>query len=90
MVESDLELLGLVVMENRLKEQTVGVIHQLNKAQVRAIMVTGDNILTALSVARECGIIQPLKRAFIVETGDRKDSPNARTPLLLKQVEHFS
>lgn len=30
-------------------------------------MVTGDNVLTAMSVARECGIIQPRKRTFLVE-----------------------
>lgn len=31
LIECDLTLLGLIVMENRLKPQTVGVIAQLNK-----------------------------------------------------------
>ncbi|VDK47422.1 unnamed protein product [Anisakis simplex] len=89
-VECDLELLGLIVMENRLKRQTVGVIHQLNKAHIRTVMVTGDNLLTALSVARECAIIQPTKRAFILETETsslHKDGccSDKRTPLILKQ-----
>ncbi|KAM3727132.1 putative cation-transporting ATPase W08D2.5 [Dirofilaria immitis] len=88
-MENDLTLLGLVTMENRLKAQTVGVIHQLNKAHIRTVMVTGDNILTALSVARECGIIQPVKKAYIVECGSR-DSPNSRIPLLLKQAASSS
>lgn len=30
-IESDLTMLGLVVMENRVKKQTVGVINQLNR-----------------------------------------------------------
>lgn len=30
-VESDLEMLGLIVMENRLKPQSTGVINQLNR-----------------------------------------------------------
>uniref|UniRef100_A0A914ZET9 Cation-transporting ATPase n=2 Tax=Parascaris univalens TaxID=6257 RepID=A0A914ZET9_PARUN len=86
LVECDLELLGMIVMENRLKRQTVGVIHQLNKARIRTIMVTGDNLLTALSVARECAIIQPSKRAFLVETAPLPEkSANKRTPLILKQ-----
>uniref|UniRef100_A0A9J2P2L3 Cation-transporting P-type ATPase N-terminal domain-containing protein n=1 Tax=Ascaris lumbricoides TaxID=6252 RepID=A0A9J2P2L3_ASCLU len=86
LVECDLELLGMIVMENRLKRQTVGVIHQLNKARIRTIMVTGDNLLTALSVARECAIIQPAKRAFLVETAPLPEkSADKRTPLILKQ-----
>uniref|UniRef100_A0A915Q6N6 Cation-transporting P-type ATPase N-terminal domain-containing protein n=1 Tax=Setaria digitata TaxID=48799 RepID=A0A915Q6N6_9BILA len=88
-VENELTLLGLVTMENRLKSQTVGVIHQLNKAHIRTVMVTGDNILTALSVARECGIIQPIKRAYIVECGNQ-NSPNSRIPLLLRQAASSS
>ncbi|XP_075167305.1 polyamine-transporting ATPase anne boleyn isoform X2 [Haematobia irritans] len=55
--ESDLEFLGFVVLENRLKPDTTDVIGALTKANVRTIMVTGDNILTALSVARDCGIV---------------------------------
>lgn len=39
--ESSLTFLGLVIMENRLKPQTTGVIHMLRDANVRTIMVTG-------------------------------------------------
>lgn len=76
-VECDLELLGVVMLENRLKPQTVGVIHQLKKANIRPIMVTGDNLLTAMSVARECGLLDCHKRAFIVELGEAlgRDGP---------------
>ncbi|VDM39206.1 unnamed protein product [Toxocara canis] len=86
LVECDLQLLGLVAMENRLKRQTVGVIHQLNKARIRTVMVTGDNLLTALSVARECAIIQPTKRAFLVETAPPPEKgASKRVQLILKQ-----
>ncbi|CAG2054722.1 unnamed protein product, partial [Timema podura] len=57
-VEKQLEFLGLVVLENRLKPETKDVISILRKADINVVMITGDNILTALSVARECGIIQ--------------------------------
>ncbi|KAK4878700.1 hypothetical protein RN001_011206 [Aquatica leii] len=56
-IETELSLLGLIVLENRLKAQTIPCIRILNDANIRVIMVTGDNILTALSVARDCGII---------------------------------
>jgi len=39
-------------MENKLKTETVGAIENLNRCQVRTIMATGDNVLTAISVAR--------------------------------------
>ena len=51
-VESDLNFLGLLVMENRLKPETTDVIKKLNHCNVRTCMATGDNILTAISVAR--------------------------------------
>ena len=67
-VESGLTFLGLIVMENRLKPETTGIISQLRNANIRTIMVTGDNMLTALSVARDCGIV-PLGQRVIVAHG---------------------
>ncbi|KAE9550035.1 hypothetical protein FO519_006763 [Halicephalobus sp. NKZ332] len=83
-IETNLTMLGLVVMENRVKKQTLGVINQLNRARIRTVMVTGDNLLTAMSVARECGIIRPNKRAFLIEKTQRIRE-DGRTQLLLRQ-----
>ena len=55
-VEKDLVFLGLIVFENRIKKETKPIIEQLHNAKMRTIMVTGDHIQTALSVARECKI----------------------------------
>lgn len=44
-------------MQNSLKTATMPVIRELKAAEMRSVMVTGDNALTALSVARECGMI---------------------------------
>jgi hypothetical protein len=41
-VESNLMFLGLIVMENRLKPETTGVIGMLSNASIRTIMVTGE------------------------------------------------
>ena len=41
LVEKNLEFLGLVIMENRLKEPTVGVIKRLRDADIHVIMITG-------------------------------------------------
>lgn len=42
--EADLVFLGLVVMENRLKPETSGVLGVLRDAQIRTIMVTGKTL----------------------------------------------
>ncbi|XP_055531150.1 polyamine-transporting ATPase 13A3 [Wyeomyia smithii] len=58
-IECDLEFLGFVILENRLKADTEEVIDSLNAANIRCIMVTGDNLLTAASVAHDCGMVMP-------------------------------
>ncbi|XP_066578487.1 polyamine-transporting ATPase 13A3 isoform X2 [Amia ocellicauda] len=40
-VECDMELLGLVMMQNQLKVQTVPVLSELHRAGIRCVMVTG-------------------------------------------------
>ncbi|TPP56645.1 putative cation-transporting atpase worm [Fasciola gigantica] len=65
-VEQDLLFLGLLVMENRLKPESASVIQVLRNANVRPVMVTGDNMLTAVSVARDCEMIDELDRIVIV------------------------
>ncbi|XP_022780127.1 probable cation-transporting ATPase 13A3 isoform X4 [Stylophora pistillata] len=58
-IESDLLLLGLLIFQNALKPQSYPVIRALQNADIRTVMVTGDNMLTAVSVARDCGMIAP-------------------------------
>lgn len=67
-IESDLEFQGLVVMENRLKDDTTAIIDGLMMANIRTIMVTGDNMLTALSVARDCEMIPKGQSVITVNT----------------------
>ncbi|XP_060056839.1 polyamine-transporting ATPase 13A2 isoform X1 [Erinaceus europaeus] len=58
-VERDLSLLGLLVMKNLLKPQTAPVIRALRGTCIRTVMVTGDNLQTAVTVARGCGMVGP-------------------------------
>ncbi len=50
------------------------MIEQLHGAEVRTIMVTGDHIQTALSVAKECKMIAPGGRVLIVQASVDKGS----------------
>jgi cation-transporting ATPase 13A2 len=63
--ESDLEFVGFIIFENKLKPSTTGIIEELERANIRTVMCTGDNILTAISVARECGLINRTAHCFV-------------------------
>jgi cation-transporting ATPase 13A3/4/5 len=58
-------------MQNKLKPITTSIIEQLHSCKIRTIMATGDNVLTAVSVGRECSIIDPETEVFL---GDMKGS----------------
>ena len=55
--ESNMIFLGLLIVQNRLKEATKRSIEILDEAGIRMVMATGDNILTAISVSKECKLI---------------------------------
>ncbi|NWY68292.1 AT132 ATPase, partial [Erithacus rubecula] len=65
-VESDLNFLGFLVMKNVLKPESAPVIQLLRSASIRPVMVTGDNMLTALHVARGCRMLGPGERVVFV------------------------
>src|ERR1700683_2345870 len=62
--ESDLRFLGLIIFENKLKPGTAPAIQTLRAAHLACRMVTGDNPRTAISVARECGLISQSAHVF--------------------------
>lgn len=63
--ESNLAFVGFIIFENKLKLSTTAVIDELNEAGIRNVMCTGDNILTAISVARECHLIDRTAHCFV-------------------------
>jgi len=95
-VESELTLLGLLVMENRLKRDSARVIRSLKESNIRCIMVTGiflstqiscntiklyilgDNMLTALSVARDCGLVSNNERVAAVHVAAASEGQAVR------------
>jgi len=65
-VEWELGLLGLLVMRNLLKPQTTAVIQALRRTRIRTVMVTGDNLQTAVTVAQGCGMVGPQEHLVII------------------------
>ncbi|KIK67306.1 hypothetical protein GYMLUDRAFT_69495 [Collybiopsis luxurians FD-317 M1] len=62
--ESNLRFLGLIIFENKIKPGTAPAIQALRSAHLACRMITGDNPLTAVSVARECGLINQAAHVF--------------------------
>ncbi|KAK5257439.1 hypothetical protein LTR16_000659 [Cryomyces antarcticus] len=75
--EGDLDFVGFIIFENKLKPTTTGIIEELGEAGIRRVMCTGDNILTAISVARECNLIDRSAHCFVPHFVEG----NSRTPL---------
>lgn len=84
--ESDLEFIGFIVFENKLKDSTAPVIEELERANIRKVMCTGDNILTAISVARECGLINKTAHCFVPHFAEG-DSRNPLSKLSWESVD---
>lgn len=79
--EKNFTFLGFLVMHNKLKSVTVKEISKLNEAGIRTIMATGDNMLTAISVGRKCGIVEDTQ---VVYLGDIQDQGNGRESISWK------
>lgn len=79
-IESDMNFLGFLILLNCLKPETKHVIEELQAANLRTVMITGDNIMTALSVAKDCLIIRPNEDVYIIKSSRHHDSD--KKPLL--------
>ncbi|KAI9625520.1 hypothetical protein H4Q26_016239 [Puccinia striiformis f. sp. tritici PST-130] len=64
-VESELRFIGFVIFENKLKLGTEPAIQILKGAHIGVRMCTGDNIRTAISVGRDCGMIEESMRVYL-------------------------
>uniref|UniRef100_A0A8C3A359 Polyamine-transporting ATPase 13A3 n=1 Tax=Cyclopterus lumpus TaxID=8103 RepID=A0A8C3A359_CYCLU len=77
-IEANMEFLGLIIMQNKLKAETPAVLQDLRQASIRTVMVTGDNMLTAISVARDCGMIPPQDTVIIADAFSPHDGQAAK------------
>jgi predicted P-type ATPase len=57
-VEKSLTFGGFVNFLNVMREETPGVIQELEEGDIVSAMITGDNVLTGICIAREAGMIK--------------------------------
>ena len=68
LAEKDLIFLGLLIVQNQLKEATAPILRSLSEdGHLRVRMATGDNILTAICVSRKSNLIPPESIVFSCE-----------------------
>ncbi|OLL26120.1 putative cation-transporting ATPase [Neolecta irregularis DAH-3] len=85
-IEQDLAFLGFIVFENKLKSSSESVIKELQVASIRNVMCTGDNLLTAISVGRECGLISKSEQCFVPYFIDAHES-DERKELVWESID---
>eukprot|EP00884_Botryococcus_braunii_P021078 jgi/Botrbrau1/7654/Bobra.0159s0096.1 len=70
--EQALSFQGFAIMVNALRSDSKATIQALQEVNVRTIMVTGDHVRTAVSVAHECGMMEECPVCII----DAEDGPS--------------
>ncbi|KAJ2780635.1 hypothetical protein H4R18_003339 [Coemansia javaensis] len=70
-LEAGCALAALLLFRNQLKDDTPAAIAELREGGTRPVMITGDTALTAVHVARKCGMVDPHVRVLLgdVERG---------------------
>eukprot|EP00392_Amoebophrya_sp_AT5.2_P005518 g5527.t1 len=82
--ESDLHFLGLILFQNRLKEESEFVIDRLqNEMGINCVMITGDAVHTGVTAATHCGLIPSgdMKRLFIGDLGEDGSTSRDKSPV---------
>lgn len=87
-IEEDLEFIGLVGLEDPPREGVAEALQSCREAGIKVYMVTGDNGLTALSIAKQIGLVEKNSEVKII-TGDvlhQMDDETLRKTLKTEQV----
>ena len=71
-IECSLHFAGFLVLQTPLKEDAIKAIQMLNESSHRVVMITGDNPLTAVHVARQVEIVD--REVLIMDAPENDDS----------------
>ncbi|RKP06678.1 hypothetical protein THASP1DRAFT_31503, partial [Thamnocephalis sphaerospora] len=66
-LERNCEFVGLLLFKNQLKHDTTDAIAELKQGDTRTVMITGDNALTGVFIARQCGMVPGDTRVLLGE-----------------------
>ena len=72
-IEKDVNFLGFLIFKNKVKPETAGILQKLKDAEIRTMMATGDNGVTAISVAREIHLVNTEVPVFLGDIAERSN-----------------
>ncbi|KAJ2523339.1 hypothetical protein H4217_000131 [Coemansia sp. RSA 1939] len=64
-LEAGCSLVSLVLFRNELRTDTTAAVAELKHGDTRTVMITGDNALTAVYIARQCGLVDVGARVLL-------------------------
>ena len=77
LAEKDLIFLGLLIVQNQLKQATAPILKSLSEdGHLKVRMATGDNILTAICVSRKSNLIPPESIVYSCEIEEQMVDEN--------------
>lgn len=72
-IETNMEFLGLIIMQNKIKPETAGVLCELQRANIRTLMVTGNAAQSiCLLFATQIQMFVPLISLLSSVSSDRR------------------
>ncbi|KAJ2559837.1 hypothetical protein EV175_000151 [Coemansia sp. RSA 1933] len=77
-LEADCALVSLLLFRNQLKPDTGDAIAELKAGDTRTVMITGDNALTGVYIARQCGMVGSDARVLLGDMERGGDSEEER------------
>ena len=89
-LEENLNFLGFLILENKMKSDTAEVMKRLRNADLSLKIISGDNPLTTIQAAKESKIISKDKSVILVEISDDAENKITTKEILPQKSEGFS
>lgn len=86
-LESDMELLGITAIEDRLQDEVPEVIAELAKAGIVLWMLTGDKEETAINIGHSCNLLQNDTQEYFLTRINDKEEYNTRLLQVADDIE---
>ncbi len=84
----DLELVGLIALEDPVRDEVVESIRQTKRAGIKTVIVTGDHKITAMSVAKQIGLT--VAESQVLEGKDMEGMNQEKLRQIIGKIQIFS
>ncbi|TPX78470.1 hypothetical protein CcCBS67573_g00203 [Chytriomyces confervae] len=66
-VERDMKFLGFILLQNPLKSESAATVSMLTEANIKSVIITGDNVMTGINIARQ---LKLCNQALLIDVFD--------------------